>query len=504
MYFSFYLINSQVFPTIPKNVFRISFARGTEQGRWEMAEQGFELSDIGKMYFNHEVQNKLGHFSSLKDLYHIGNSPIDTIETIESWLKRFNEQTSSSLPLFESGFVDTNSSIFLGGKFLEQKKRMIHGRKLNIAYGMADNITISVDIPLFDRYTVNQSFSATGDRIEGINEIVTYLQNAKLNLETFIDSDKYFFMRKGLRDTVQMIYDNYFSPVGQNSVLWAIKMPDDPLNEGFNDERFFDKTSLGDSVKLSDLINYYYPSRKTASGLGDIKMSFTILLWGSPSWAEADQRGAIYGRLEILLPYGYTIGSYLIEGKNQFKKANIGKGITRWSPGIFGEYLFNGEMRPRIFGNLNFAASTPEFLYTPVNLFSATHTHPDSIVTIIGEEFKLSQGNYIQYNIGFDFEPKPDRLRVRIKTNYTNKSRDSYLSNDKNWDRWMETHEGYNSKFSTRSVSLEGFVLNSISKNRVGPFSFNMYAGLKKSIFSINTYDLWKFYWGVNFYLQSW
>ena len=82
---------------------------------------------------------------------------------------------------------------------------------------------------------------------------------------------------------------------------------------------------------------------------------------------------------------------------------NLGKGITRWSPGIFGEYLFNGKMRPRFFGNLNFTASTPEFLYTPVNLFSASHTHPDSVVAIIGEDFKFKEGNFIRYNIGFDF-----------------------------------------------------------------------------------------------------
>jgi len=495
---------SQVFPTTPKNVFRVSFTREIEQSRWQMSEQGFELSHIGKMFFNHEVQNKSGYFSYNRDLYHLGNTPIDTIETIESWLNRFNEETSSNLPLFESGYLDTDNSIFVGGQFLEQKKRKIRGRKLNIAYGMSDNITISLDVPILDRYTLNQSFSGTGNRIEGINEIVTYLQNAKLNLEKFINSDKYFFMRKGLRDTVQMIYDNYFSSSGENSVIWAIEMPDDPLNQGFTDTRFFDNTSLRDTVNLNDLIDYYYPSKKTASGLGDIKMSFTILLRGSPSWSEADQRGAIYGRLEILLPYGYTIGSYLSEGKKQFKKFNLGKGITRWSPGIFGEYLFNGKMRPRIFGNLNFTASTPEFLYTPVNLFSASHTHPDSIVAIIGEDFKFKEGNFIRYNIGFDFEPKPDRIRVRIKTNYVVKSRDSYLSNDKNWDRWMQSHEGYDSKFSARSIFLEGFVLNSISKNRVGPFSFNMYTGLKKSIFSRNTFDSWKFYWGVNFYLQSW
>ena len=239
-----------------------------------MSEQGFELSHIGKMFFNHEVQNKSGYFSYNRDLYHLGNTPIDTIETIESWLNRFNEETSSNLPLFESGYLDTDNSIFVGGQFLEQKKERFAERKLNIAYGMSDNITISLDVPILDRYTLNQSFSGTGNRIEGINEIVTYLQNAKLNLEKFINSDKYFFMKRSKRHTVQMIYDNYFSSSGENSVLWAIEMPDDPLNQGFTDTRFFDNTSLRDTVNLNDLIDYYYPSKKTASGLGDIKMEF--------------------------------------------------------------------------------------------------------------------------------------------------------------------------------------------------------------------------------------
>ena len=58
---------SQVFPTTPKNVFRVSFTREIEQSRWQMSEQGFELSHIGKMFFNHEVQNKSGYFSYNRD-----------------------------------------------------------------------------------------------------------------------------------------------------------------------------------------------------------------------------------------------------------------------------------------------------------------------------------------------------------------------------------------------------------------------------------------------------
>ena len=41
---------------------------------------------------------------------------------IIDWLNRFNEETSSNLPLFESGYLDTDNSIFVGGQFLEQKK----------------------------------------------------------------------------------------------------------------------------------------------------------------------------------------------------------------------------------------------------------------------------------------------------------------------------------------------------------------------------------------------
>ena len=72
---------------------------------------------------------------------------------------------------------------------------------------MSDRITLSLAIPVMDTYEITQSVTAQGNAIYGIDELVNFHRNAKSGLESFIASDTYFFMRSGLRDTVQMIYN---------------------------------------------------------------------------------------------------------------------------------------------------------------------------------------------------------------------------------------------------------------------------------------------------------
>ena len=160
-------------------------------------------------------------------------------------------------------------------------------------------------------------------------------------------------------------------------------------------------------------------------------------------------------------------------------------------------------MKPRFYGNIAYVASTPEFLNTPVSLFTAKHSHPDSIINRIGETYKYSEGNWARHALGFDFEPKPDRIRVRMGTNYASKGQDKFYSNDKEWDNWMRSHQGYDSSLRTRHIMLEGWLINSISQNRIGPFSFDLYAGYQRTISSENTYEGWKIYWGSIFYIQG-
>tara|TARA_Y100000590_G_C15732381_1_gene1017497 strand:+ start:1305 stop:2786 length:1482 start_codon:yes stop_codon:yes gene_type:complete len=491
-------------PTVPQNVFRITYGKFFDKGYRDLGTQSFNLTDIGRAYFDHTTINNNGHFSSMSDLYHLGDVPFDSIQTVESWLSWFNLFMGTNLPTFESGYIDTTKPVIVGGQFIESQKRSISGRKLKIEFGMSDQITLSISIPAVNYFRIKQSINGSGNPIEGIGDIINFHLNAKTELESFIASDTYFFMRRGLRDSVKMIYDLYYKEDGDYSVLWALSSSNDPFNQGFTDSQFFPSEIGKDTVYLDDLVNYYYPKVKNGSGLDDITLGVTILLKGSPAWSVKKSSGALYGQLKIELPYGYTIRSYIKDREKQFKQASIGSGLTRWSIGLFGEYLLSDNRRPRFYGNINLKTSTPEFLNTPVSLFAGNHSHPDSIINRIGETYKFSEGNLMQLSIGFDFEPKPDRFKVRFGTNYTYKSHDKFYSNYYEWDKLMTSHKGYNSSFQNNIFLLEYWIINSTSKNKIGPFPFDIYAGYQRSLSSDNTFDGWKIYWGSTLYLQAW
>ncbi len=68
----------------------------------------------------------------------------------------------------------------------------------------------------------------------------------------------------------------------------------------------------------------------------------------------------------------------------------------------------------------------------------------------------------------------------------------------------MQEHVGYNSSFKRMDLRAEIWLLNSISKNRIGPISFDLYAGFKNSIIADNTFDGWNVYTGITSYYQGW
>ena len=423
---------------------------------------------------------------------------------MESWISWFNTYKGTNLPKFDAGYIDTTKQVMVGGHFTESRKRISTGRKLKIEYGMSNQITLSITIPFINTYKINHSVSGEGNIIQGIDDLVNYHRIAKLELESFIASDTYFFMRKGLRDSVKMIYDQYYTRNGDHSVLWALLSNNDPFNEGFIDSRFFPSEIDKDTVSLADLITYFYPPVKKGSGIDDITIGLTILLLGSPAWTATKSEGALYGQFKIELPYGYTIRSYLSDGKKQFTQANVGSGVTRWSIGLYGEYVLRGEMRPRLYANTSYVASTPVFLNTPVSLFVGNHTHPDSIIKRFGETYKYSEGSWAQYKVGFDFEPRPNRIKIRAGSNYVSKGQDNYFSKYKQWDKWMQSHKGYNSSLKSHHINVELWFINSISKNKIGPFSFDLHAGYQRTVSSENTFQGWEIYWGTTFYLQRW
>ena len=98
-----------------------------------------------------------------------------------------------------------------------------------------------------------------------------------------------------------------------------------------------------DSVSLSDLVSYYYPSKKVGKGVGDIKIGGTILLSGTPTWALNGKGDAIYGQLFVTIPYGKTLTQFLDIRRKQFDEVKIGSGATRWSVGMYGSKMIDSK-----------------------------------------------------------------------------------------------------------------------------------------------------------------
>ena len=67
----------QILPTIPQNVFRLTYGNLRGESSRDIGKQPFNLTDIGRMYFDHKTINDSGRFSSSNDLYHMGDIAID-------------------------------------------------------------------------------------------------------------------------------------------------------------------------------------------------------------------------------------------------------------------------------------------------------------------------------------------------------------------------------------------------------------------------------------------
>ena len=180
-------------------------------------------------------------------------------------------------------------------------------------------------------------------------------------------------------------------------------------------------------------------------------------------------------RMFLSIPFGFTIEPFKSIGLKQLSQLNIGAGVKKLSLGVFGGYSFNNKSKSRLYGAIDIASSSPELLYTPINLFSGVHTNPDSIISQIGDTYKLKEGNWLKSMIGYEFEFLKNRLLIKFESRSISKSRDDYTSLDDEWDSWMENHQGYDTAMNKWDICLETWILNSKSKERIGPISFDMF-----------------------------
>ena len=509
------ILFGQILPTVPSNVFRFSVGSSISESEWDLDEQTFDLRGIGRHYFDNVTHNDSVRFSSNYDLYHNGSSMVDSVNTIEEWLTQFNSDYGFSLPVFGAQLIDTSKGVSPSGLYLESRDKKTTGKTFMVEYGLSNEVTLSVSVPILDSYTIDRSI--TDYSIKGMDDVdvlLNYHTNAKSDFYDFINSSNYSGLRPGLKDTLSDIYDKFYDKSSEFSVLWATHAGNDPLNNLLVDARFIPQDIGKDTVSLFDLVSYYYPSEQSGSGVNDVTVGATILLKGKPTWATDGNTNALYAQIFLDIPYGKTLSSFNEVGSKQFTEAKIGNGVSRWSIGVYGNSGLKGNTKGRMYFQTLIKFSTPEILNTPVGLFSGGHTNPDSIfygvkrqrywTSQIGNTYKFDQGLGLFFRGGGELDMIPNQLRIRTELNYTLKGQDRFVSKDPAWDIWMQEHVGYNSSFKRMDLRAEIWLLNSISKNRIGPISFDLYAGFKNSIIADNTFDGWNVYTGITTYYQGW
>jgi len=494
----------QILPTVPANIFRITLYNYSIAGELGLKNQEFSMRGIGRAYFDDVTKNDLNFFSGANDLYHMGDLLLNDLVTIESYLHSFNLQYGTSLPVFDAGYYDTTRTSIPIGTLTELKKRKEKGRKYRIDYGMSNEIMLSAIIP--ELLTLKEEYisSATIGRMYGVDDLLDYHASSMAKIDSFFQTATFFMMPNGKRDTLKMIYDDIYSSDGDHSVLWALHAQDKPFSRGFIDPRFMSPNfSNGDTVTFDSLQSYYSVPNRSGSGVNDISIGITALINGEPSWSN-QKGGVLYGRAFLSIPFGFTIEPYKEVGSKQLSQLNIGSGVSRLSLGLFGGYNWNNKTKSRLYGTIDVISSSPDQLYTPINLFSGAHTNPDSIISKVGETYRLREGNWLKTLIGYEFEASKDKFLFKLESRTISKSRDDYTSLDSGWDKWMEKHQGYDSANSRWDICTEVWILNSKSKKRIGPISFDIVFGFRTTIDAKQTYVGYKLYSGITTYLQGW
>ena len=500
----FSLSFGQVLPTIPANIFRITVQNYNRSETLVLNNQQFGMHGITRAYFDKTKKNNIGSFISTNDLYHIGASPLNEFVTIESFLANFNNIYGTSLPVFNAGYIDTSRSVISNGVLSETRKQEEIGRKIKIDYGISNDVMLSVEIPNITSFKEDYKNFADIDRIYGADDLIDYHISAKTKVDSFFQTNSFITLPTGIRDTLETIYDNLYSLNGDNSVLWVLHGKDDPFSRGFIDPRFMTPNfSAGDTANFDSLSHFYYRKNRSSSGVGDITFGVTALLKGTPSWKNI-KSGVLYGRIFVSIPFGFTIEPFSSVGIKQLSQLNIGSGVSRINMGIFGEYNWNNKTNTRVYGAISSVASAPELLYTPVNIFSGAHSNPDSIISNIGETYKFKEGNWFNSLIGYDTELVKNKFLIKLESSTSIKLRDRYTSLDDDWDRWMESHDGYDSEIKKWDLCIEAWFLNSTSQERIGPFNFDIVLGYKKTFSAKNTFEGYKLYSGITTYIQGW
>tara|TARA_X000000368_G_scaffold414940_1_gene405747 strand:- start:1883 stop:3046 length:1164 start_codon:yes stop_codon:yes gene_type:complete len=290
-----------------------------------------------------------------------------------------------------------------------------------------------------------------------------------------------------------------------------------PSYKSLNNEISWSKDIVIDSLtsSLDSLLNFYYPNKRSTSGLGDASLGMKILLYGHPSWTGKEPI-SIYGGISLRLPTAKKLGAYKIKSKNengvpyQVFDLPVGNGMTRYSYSLFGEFFkyFNKRL-VNITWRVEQGKYSRELVNTPVSFLWGSETNPDSIISKIGNSFLHQLGDEFLLSAMGKLELFPDRLSVTAGINSIRTGRDFVLSENSNWDNWMVSRiKDGEIIHDTKKTQVRQYILATFHNvhpiKSLGPVLFDIEIGASFPYFTRHTYTFTNTWIGIQAYFQAW
>jgi|ETN02SMinimDraft_4_1059925.scaffolds.fasta_scaffold15817_2 hypothetical protein len=500
---------SHNYRTVPANVWRLSVQSNFENYSWNIPNQPINLRELGRRYFDDQTIDENGFYSSMMDFVQLGKTPLDTIQTIGQYLDSLNQSNGFSLPAFSSEYFDTTQALDVSCVISEKRSKTLATNTYMIDYGLTDIFTAHLSVPMIQKQTISiEYFDLKSNEIQGLSDFISYHQNARTDFELFLLSNDYASLSANDKSNIQLIYNQLYSEGGDQSMLWALDSGENPLANGlFLSD--FNPTTQKDSVTYSDLLSYYYPESYSAAGLGDISIGVSFLIYGDAPWF-GKKPYAFFGHLSSILPIGKTVDYYTSQKDSsnkrlQFSSMSVGSGVASYQIGFGWNINLKHDLNPRWFGAIDSRVSIAEKLPTPIRLLGFGHTHPDSNVVSVGREYRFKPGDALLFETGMELFPDAKhRLSIQFKYQYFSKKQDSFVSLDSDWNQWMQSHNGYDTKNHAGLIHFSLWLHNNQPRFQMGPIPFNamMYFSLPagaKNIWSGLTGGF-----GLTFYFQKW
>ena len=497
---------SQTHFTVPENVWRISVKPSVTRGSYigpggvkGIQNMSFNLANYGKRYFDHGYVVD-GYYASENDLHNLDTLGLNSNYTVGEYIRYYNAIYNDSIPDLSTDFFG-NDSITVGGSLDQEISKTSWGMDFKIEYGLSNRLTFEMNIPYFSYVSQNRTSKWTSNEIEGLDSFGEYHQGAMAAMDSALVSNYDI--------NLQLIRNRFYDWEGSNSLRWA--MGGDPFVNGIYGSEFNPFTTNDTtSVTMDDLLDYYYPSNRTASGLGDVELGLKILLLGNPAWSESGNF-SLYTGLSVLLgsadrlhTYSYSSGIPVVQ--SHFKTLPLGDGVSRYNISLFGE-LFKTILRRQV--NINWLVRSGFYSQTrvnsPISFVNFNTFNPDSIAVSIGVKHTIKKGNEVFAMAQGKLELIPDWVYVSGGASMYVKGRDTFYSNDPVWDKWMSYREdNYDTKKTVVRQFAEVAFHNVNPLKRIGPIPFELRGGVSIPIVTRNSYSNFSAWIQLVVYAQAW